>query len=330
MAALRELYGRRRSHRADDHLGLGHRVGAALRLHARLRRHRSAHARAWTPTRFWRRITSADASRLSHARPGLQRPDAARCSTNWSAAASRSSRTSASRTARRSRADGSARSASRRTSRSTTPTISARSKAAWSAPTTPISTRRCACCARTAWSASWTRRAESTSIGDEYPDLNPDFIFAYPGLQRAQHRDQRGHRPVATQPARREQSTSERRTCDCSSTISTRTSIRPTSPSRGAATTPSRWSCGSRDASLCDRVMQALRRTASSSAAARRAAATRCGSRTCGRSWAASVEAIPERGSCPFLRHVHRQLPEARARKILRLCELLNELAATN
>ena len=39
----------------------------------------------------------------------------------------------------------------------------------------------CACCARTAWSASWTPTAARREYADEYPDLNPDFIFALPG-----------------------------------------------------------------------------------------------------------------------------------------------------
>ena len=102
-------------------------------------------------------------------------------------------------------------------------------------------TRRCACSAPTAWSASLDSDSRTpTSTPTSIPDLNPDFIFALPGLQRPQHRDQRRHRPVAVAAARRQHNEpgSDNLRLFLENLDPART--RPISRPRAAATMPSR------------------------------------------------------------------------------------------
>ena len=99
-----------------------------------------------------------------------------------------------------------------------------------------------ACCAPTAWCASWTPTSrEARATPTTYPDLNPDFIFACPAYNVRSTEINAVIGRSQLKPPRRQQRAAGARTSRLFlRPPRPRACTSPTSPPRGAATTPSR------------------------------------------------------------------------------------------
>ena len=156
------------------------------------------------------------------------------------------------------------------------------------------------------------RAAGSATTRTSIPDLNPDFIFAFPAFNV---RSTEINAVIGRSQLRRLDDNNQRRTENFMLFLRNldpnlyRTDFATEGSSNYAFTLVLKEA----DPVLCERVMAgAARRTASSSAAAPRAAATSSASRTCARlARRRRVEAVPEGGPRPLLRLLHRQLPDA-------------------
>ena len=169
----------------------------------------------------------------------------------------------------------------------------------------------------------------SATTADDHPDLNPDFIFAFPAYNV---RSTEINAVIGRSQLKRLDDNNRRRTENLqlflrqprSGHVSHRFRDRgqqqlrlhagPQRARRSAAATASWRRCG---------------RTASSSAAARRAAATSCASRTCASCSGRRLEAV-SRGPTTSISTASTSATIRlwNSDKILRLCELLNDLAA--
>ncbi len=162
---------------------------------------------------------------------------------------------------------------------------------------------------------SVSRRRE---YADEYPELNPEFIFACPGynvrsteinavIGRSQlPRLERGHPPPHGEPAAVPRRTSTPRLYQHRFRDRRQQQLRPHADPQGRRRRP-----------VAARHDRPASNTASSSAAARPAAATRSASRICASSWGRTRgRKYPQADHVHFLRLLHRQLsvPGARTR----------------
>ncbi len=306
---------RRRGDRPDAHLGVRHRGRAALRVHAGVRGHRPAHAGHGHRRRSWRR---------SRPRRG---PCSSRTSSGYNALSQQllDELKRAQRPAHRRRvrvARGDVRRPQARHVR-----LGVELLVLLRAPpqhhrrrdglhrTTRTCTKRCACSARTAWCASWTRdeptpRVSPTSI----PDLNPDFIFAFAGVQRAAA--PRSTPSWAARSCAGSTTTIQRRTenLSCSCATSTRTCTAPTSRTEGSSNYAFTLILRGRRPGAVRRVM---RRSARDGVEFRRGTAG--GGNQLRQPYlrrlvgAGRLEAVPAGGPRPLLRLLHRQLPDARS-----------------
>ena len=186
-----------RGHRATADLGLRHRRSPPERLHARLRRHRPADAQVQSPDQVLAKITLATAVFVTHIL-GLHRKADPRA--NWELASRKipliedvCESHGATMQDKRLGSFGLMSHLLLHYAHH----LSTILVAAWYAQTTAGSMRRFACSARTAWCGSVAARSSRrpTTSG---PDLNPDFIFAYPALSlfttSVPPRSPRGHR----------------------------------------------------------------------------------------------------------------------------------------